>query len=46
MDIFGVVWLLTGIISGVLLLVLVAILTLVAAACMHVEAASARRKAE
>ena len=46
MDIFGATWLLIGIISGVLLLVFVAILTLAVAACMHVEAASARRKAQ
>jgi Protein of unknown function (DUF3040) len=44
MDVFGVVWLLIGIISGVLLLDFVAILVLTAAACMHVDAASAKRR--
>jgi hypothetical protein len=44
MDTFGVIWLLIGSISGVLLLIFVAILTLAAAACMHVEAASAKRR--
>jgi hypothetical protein len=45
MDIAGIAWVLIGIASGVLLLVFVAILTLAAAACMHVDAASAKQKA-
>jgi hypothetical protein len=45
-DTFGATWLVIGIVSDVLLLVFVAILTLTAAVCMHVDAASARRKAQ
>ncbi|MET0136666.1 MAG: hypothetical protein ABW215_24005 [Kibdelosporangium sp.] len=46
MDIFGTTWLLIGIISGAVLLVFFAILALTAAASVHVDAASARRKAQ
>jgi hypothetical protein len=46
MDTFGLTWLVIGTISGVLLLIFVAVLTLTAAACMHADAASAKRRAQ